>query len=108
MAKQRIIAGYALKQEGVIAPGESIRCYAEIPADAPVRDIQIDMNGNFVLFAEVWSHPEGTKVNFRKVEYYIMMTGKVWPSGSWQYAKTLVSGPAVFHVLTKDKTEIVT
>ncbi len=107
MAKQRMIAGFALQQVGVITPNEPITCTATIPQNAIERHLDIDAKGNFVLFCEVWSHPEGTKVNHREVAYVIAMTGKVLPPGAWDYHSTVMAGPAVFHVFSKSKLEIV-
>jgi hypothetical protein len=107
MAKQRMMAGYTLQQNGILAPGEPIKCHVSIPQDAITRHIGIDAQGNFVLFAEVWSHPEGTKVNFREEEYLIAITNKPLAPGSWEYHSTIMAGPAVFHVFSKGKLEIV-
>lgn len=106
MAKQRMIAGYALQQSGIIAPGEPIMCHVKIPHNAEPRKIQVDPNGNFVLFAEVWSHPEGTEVKFCEVEYAICQPNKVFPAGSWDYYDIVQAGPAVFIVLTRGKPKI--
>jgi hypothetical protein len=107
MAKERMMAGFTLKQTGVITPNEPIVCAAQVPQNAVERHFGIDAKGNFVLFCEVWSHPEGTKVNHREVEYLIAMTGKVLPAGSWKYHSTVMAGPAIFHVFTKSKLEII-
>jgi len=107
MARQRMIAGYTLQQSGILAPGEPIKCHVSVPQDAVIRHIGIDAQGNFVLFAEVWSYPEGTKINFREEEFLIAVTNKVLAPGSWEYHSTIMAGPAVFHVFDKGSLEIV-
>jgi len=107
MAKQRMIAGFALQQDGIITPNEPIKCKVSIPNTATIRTIQLDAKGNFVLFAECWSHPEGTVVNFREVEYVIVAPNKVIPAGSWEYFDTLVAGAAFFCIYTKGTPKIV-
>lgn len=106
MAKQRIIAGYNLNQDGILTPGEPIKTKVSIPHDAIVRDITVDPVGNFVLFAEVWSHPEGTEVKFREVEYLVAAGAQVIV-GSWKYYKTVPAGVTIFHVFERDKPSIV-
>jgi len=108
MSKQRMIAGYALQQNGILTPGEPIKCTVKIPVNATILDINVDGSGNFVLFAEVWSHPEGTKVNFQDLEYLIANTNKVIPPGSWYWYKTIGVGVAIFHVFQKKAPRIVT
>ncbi len=106
MSKQRMMAGFALQQQGIIAPNEPIKCTVKIPHDAQVRCMQIDAKGNFVLFCEVWSHPEGTKVSFRELEYAIVAPNKVVPAGSWEYFDTLAAGPAFFCVFAKGSLKL--
>ena len=108
MAKQRMIAGFALQKDGIITPDEPIKCKVSVPHDAQVRTIQIDAKGNFVLFAEVWSHPEGTKVTFREMEFAIVAPNKVIPAGSWEYYQTLVAGAAFFCIFTKGQPKLIT
>ena len=107
MAKQRMVVGFALQQEGIIAPNEPIKCRVKIPHDAIVRRMQIDIKGNFVLFCEVWSHPEGTKVNFREVEYAIVQPSKVVPAGCWDFFDVLAAGPAFFCIFSKGAPKLI-
>jgi len=102
MAKKRMVAGYKLQEDGIMTPGEPIKCTVNLPVKCTILDIEIDVQGNFVLFAEIWSHPEGTKINFTEHAYLIASTNKVLPPGNWEYYKTLVAGPAIFHLYGKD------
>ncbi len=108
MAKQRMIAGYTLQQEGVVVPGAPIKCTVNVPVTGEIRSIDIDAQGNFVLFVEVWSHPEGTKINFEKREYLICGTNQAISAGNWVYYKTLGAGLALFHIFHKKSLEVVT
>ena len=103
--KQRMVAGYNLQQEGVIAKGEPIRVGVKIPEAATPLCMRIDPQGNFILFCEVWSHPEGTKVNFRDVSFAMVPPGGMIPAGSWNWYETLSAGIAIFHVYQKGKFE---
>jgi len=107
MSKQRMIAGFALQQSGIVTPNEPIKCTVKIPHNAVVRTINIDAKGNFVLFCEVWSHPEGTKVSFRDEEYCIVQPGKPIPAGSWEFFDVLSAGPAFFCVFTKGAPKLI-
>lgn len=102
MAKQRMVAGYVLQQDGVLTPNEPIKCVVNVPVTGTILDVNVDAQGNFVLFAEVWSHPEGTKINFEKHEYLIATTNKILPPGNWKWYKTIPVGPAIFHVYNRD------
>lgn len=105
--KERMIAGFNLKQTGIIANGQPIKCVATIPEKADIKDVAIDANGSFVLFAEIWSHPEGTEVRHKDVEVLICATKQVVPPGNWEHYKTLVAGLAIFHVFFSGKLSIV-
>lgn len=101
MSKQRMVTGYNLKMDGIIAPGEPIKCTVNLPATAEKVCMRIDPSGNFVIFAMVWSHPEGTKVNFDEHDILIMPSNKPMPAGRWDYFETLSAGPAIFHIFFK-------
>ncbi|WP_455363575.1 hypothetical protein [[Eubacterium] cellulosolvens] len=101
MSKKRIMAGYNLQTTGIVAPGEPIKAIATIPDNAQVLDMHVDPNGNFVLFCEVWSHPEGTKVNFKEMEYAIVPPMTEVPHGSWEYWTMVVAGPLAFGIFTR-------
>jgi hypothetical protein len=103
-----MIAGYNLQQEeGILTPNEPIRCHVEIPNDATPICMRIDPQGNFVLFCDIWSHPEGTVVNFKKIEWMVAASGKVLLPGKWEWFETLAAGVAIFHIFIKGKLEIV-
>jgi hypothetical protein len=107
MSKKRIMAGYNLQTTGIVAPGEPIKATANIPENCTPLDMHIDPNGNFVLFCEVWSHPEGTKVNFRTQEYAIVPPMTEIPHGSWVFWTMAVTGPMAFAIYTRpDKPRI--
>lgn len=101
MAKQRMVAGYKFEREGVIAPGEPVKGKVTVPDNATILCIRIDPRGDFVLFCEVWSHPEGTQVNFREETWTIVPSNVVLPAGSWEWFETLPVGPAIMHVYRK-------
>ena len=107
MSKQRMIAGFILQQTGLITKDEPIKGNVKIPQNATVHDVIVDINGNFVVIAEIWSHPEGTTVTMCEVEYLLAITGKPLPPGSWDYYKTIMAGPAVFHGFSKGKPRII-
>lgn len=107
MAKQRMVAGYVLQQEGVLTPGEPVKCKVDVPVTGTILNMQLDAQGQFVLFVEVWSHPEGTKVNFESHEFLIAATNKVLPPGNWKFYQTIPAGPVIFHIFAKEKPEIV-
>ncbi len=107
MAKERMVAGYVLKQEGVIAPGEPIKCSVKVPVTATILTIEIDGGGNFVLFAEAWSHPEGTAIAFKEHSFLICGANRKLPPGNWQYFKTCVAGMGIYHLSKKKKPRIV-
>ena len=101
MAKQRMMAGYKLERQGVIAPGEPVKASTSVPDNAEVKCIRIDPRGDFVIFCEVWSHPEGTTVNFREETFAIVPDKVPVPAGSWDWFETLPVGPAIMHIFRK-------
>ena len=106
MSKQRMVAGYNLQQDGVLAPGEPIKVKTSIPDNATPLCMRIDPQGNFVLFCEVWSHPEGTKVNFKEIEYCLVPPNGIVPPGSWNWYETLSAGVQIFHVYQHGQPEV--
>jgi len=101
--KQRMVAAYNLQQKGILAKGQPIRIGVDIPQKGEPLCLRIDPAGNFVLFVEVWSHPEGTKVNFQEVEFLVVPTGIVISPGSWLWYETLSAGQQIFHVYKKNQ-----
>lgn len=106
--KQRMVAGYNLKNSGIVAPNEPIKTAVEIPSNSLIRGIEIDPSGNFVLFAEVWSHPEGTEVAFETHEFVVVQPKQPLPPGSWNYFCSCVAMPLIFFVFVKGGLEIAT
>lgn len=96
--KQRMVAGYKLQQEGVLAPGEPIRTTVSLPVNATPLCMRIDPRGDFVLFCEVWSHPEGTVINFEEHQYCMIAPQAIVPAGGWVWFETLTAGQQIFHV----------
>jgi hypothetical protein len=103
--KKRMVAAYNLQQSGVLAPGEPIKVSVKIPENATPLCMRISPAGDFVLFCEVWSHPEGTKVRFRDIEFAVVAPGGTIPAGSWNWYETLSAGVQIFHVYLKGKFE---
>lgn len=107
--KQRMVAGYKLKQEGVLAPSEPIKVNVSLPINAKPLCMRIDPRGDFVLFCEVWSHPEGTQINFEEKNFCIIPPQGVVPPGSWEWFETLSAGQQIFHVYRRtDPTMLLT
>lgn len=104
--KKRMVAGYNLSQDGVIAPGEPIKGHVDLPNNSKMLCMRIDPRGNFVLFAEVWSHPEGTKINFEQHDFTLLPPGREVPPGSWEWFDTLSAGPAIFHIYRRADPKI--
>ncbi len=99
--KQRAMAGYKLQISGVFAPGEPIKCNVNLPHDAEMSCIRIDPMGDFVIFAQVWSHPVGTKVNFTEHKFLLVPSNQPLPFGTWDYVDTLSAGQSILHVFHK-------
>jgi hypothetical protein len=108
MSKKRMIAGYNLQNSGVIAPGEPMRASVSLPKGAELLSIQIDPGGNFVAFADVWSHPEGTTVSFVEREFLIVPPMKELPPGNWALRFEVIAMPLIFFVFEKKGPSIVT
>ena len=98
--KTRRVFGFTFQTEGILAPGEPIKAKVTLPTGATYRDICVDGKGNFVLFAECWSHPEGTKVNHEEHIYLIVGQGHDIPAG-WEYVRTIMTMAKVFHFFRK-------
>lgn len=97
-AKTRRVFGFNFKTdtEGFAAPGEPTKLSVELPTGATFRDICVDGAGNFILFAECWSHPEGTVVNHQKHEYLLVGSSQDIPAG-WDYVLTIMTMKQAFH-----------
>ena len=96
-AKTRRVFGFNFQTLGAMAPGEPTKLTVQLPTGATVRDICVDgSTGNFILFAECWSHPEGTAVNHQ--EHQFMMVGSQMdvPAG-WDYVRTIMTMKQAFH-----------
>lgn len=96
MAKTRRIFGFNFQTVGAIAPGEPQKLSVQLPTGATYRDIAVDGAGNFILFAECWSHPEGTAVNHEEVEFLMCGSQMDVPAG-WDYVTTIMTMKAAFH-----------
>ena len=96
MPKTRRIFGFNFKADGVPAPGEATKLTVNLPTGATYRDICVDGAGNFILFAECWSHPEGTEVNHEEVQYLLAGSQIDIPAG-WDYVTTIMTMKAAFH-----------
>lgn len=100
MQKTRRMFGFTFQTIGIAIPGEPIRVDVNLPTDATYHDICVDGHGNFVLFAECWSHPEGTKVNHEKHEYLIVGGQQDIPAG-WKYVRSIMTIKQAFHFFKK-------
>lgn len=96
-AKTRRMFGFNFEQlNGIAAPGEPTKLTVSLPTGATMRDICVDGAGNFILFAECWSHPEGTVVNHQVVEYLLVGSEQDIPAG-WDYVLTIMTMKQAFH-----------
>lgn len=95
-AKTRRVFGFNFKQVGVIAKGEPMKLSVQLPTGATYRDICVDGGGNFILFAECWSHPEGTVVNHDEVEFMVVGSQQDIPAG-WNYVRSIMTMQQAFH-----------
>ncbi len=98
MAKTRRMFGFNFQTEdGIVAvPGEPTKLTLKLPTGATYRDICVDGNGNFILFAECWSHPEGTKVKHHESQYLMVGSQQDIPAG-WDYVTTIMTMKQAFH-----------
>jgi len=103
--KTRRVFGFNFQTTGVIAPSEPIRAEMTLPKDATFRCVQVDGAGNFVLFAECWSHPEGTAVTHVTEEWLIVQSHDI-PAG-WSYVTTIMTMNKVFHFFQKGTPQLV-
>lgn len=95
-AKTRRVFGFNFETSGVIAPGEPHKLSVKLPTGATFRDICVDGKGNFILFAECWSHPEGTAVNHEEVEFLMCGSQMDIPAG-WDYVRSIMTMTQAFH-----------
>jgi hypothetical protein len=97
MAKTRRIFGFNF-ETGKIAtpPGKPTKLTVNLPTGATFRDICVDGAGNFILFAECWSHPEGTVVNHEEVQFLLVGSQMDVPAG-WDYVLTIMTMKQAFH-----------
>lgn len=103
--KSRMIAGYMLQTEGLVGPGLPIKASCSIPVDSTPIDLQIDPNGNFVLFVEVKSHPPGDPPDFFKYEVVVSHPNVPIDDPDLVYRWTAMRGPTIFFAFVKtDKT----
>lgn len=103
--KTRRMFGFSFKQQGIIAPDEPIHANVTLPKGATFRNIQVDGGGNFVLFAECWSHPEGTEVTHNTSEWLIISDHDI-PAG-WEWIHTIMTMNKVFHFFQKGTPKLV-
>ena len=99
-AKTRRVFGFNFNTVGAIAPGEPHKLSVKLPTGAIFRDICVDGAGNFILFAECWSHPEGTVVNHEEVEFLMCGSQMDVPAG-WDYVLTIMTMKSAFHFFRK-------
>ena len=96
-AKTRRMFGFNFSTEGIVAPGEPTKLTVKLPTGATYHDICVDgSTGNFILFAECWSHPEGTTVNHEEVEFLMVGSQQDIPAG-WEYVRTVMTMKQAFH-----------
>jgi len=96
MPKTRRIFGFNFQTDGVTAPGEPTKLTVSLPTGATYRDICVDGSGNFILFAECWSYPEGTKVNHEEVQF-LLAGSQMDISAGWDYVRTIMTMKQAFH-----------
>lgn len=105
LQKTRRVFGFTFQQKGIVTPGEPVYCDITLPKGATFRGIQVDGGGNFVLFAECWSHAEGTEVTHETEEWMLISDHDI-PAG-WQYVHTIMTMNKVFHFFKKGTPELV-
>lgn len=98
--KTRRMFGFNFQTVGVMVPGDPIKTTIKLPTGAIYRSIQVDPHGNFVLFAECWSHPEGTAVNHQEFQYLIAGKDHDIPAG-FEWVTTIMTMKQVFHFFKK-------
>ncbi len=103
--KTRKIFGFTFQTTGIIAPGEPVRATLTMPKNATFHCIQVDGAGNFVVFAECWSHPKGTKVTHNAEDWLILQDHDI-PAG-WEYVETIMTMNKGFHFFRKGTPKLV-
>ncbi len=101
--------GFNFQTDSIVAPGEPTKLTVKLPTGATYRDICVAGDGNFILFAECWSHSEGTKVNHEEHQFLMVGSQQDIPAG-WHYVTTIMTMKQAFHFFrrAKPKLEIAT
>lgn len=105
MPKTRRIFGFNFQPDGVAEPGEPTKLTVKLPTTATYRDICVDGAGNFILFAECWSHPEGTVVNHEEVQFLLVGSQMDVPAG-WDYVRTIMTMAQAFHFFRRGTPQL--